>query len=644
MNVSNNPPDEFVGDHAHETWVNDFWRAKVAEPQAVSQFPLVSTFEPLHYISFRKVDDPSVIVFEHKPSEQQSHYSVLQKLGLTIVVRQTLPPHLRAAVKTKKLGVYPSFLNFVAEHPDKLSAMRQLTADDQEVLGSWIRLQLPRTPKEFAHIACQVPVWPVQHGADTTRLAALKDDDVTILPYRMPVTTLCPFTNHAIMDWEESMRSVNVEPCTAQRIVGLLRVSAGTLLRPGERDKYKEFIKRFLKMDKVGDHPVLAPNSIFTLRPASDLFETAELFVATFKSDSPLLLSQDFQHFAEDLEKYGLKRQCRLDLSMFIECAAAFDSERDRNKRARGKVLYEYFNSLRFSPKDTRKCHELDNFKFIPRIDMQRPGYGDDLLAPAQITIPDFEAICWSQKGQTNPSPNTTLCGTYQSLGKPNGSDVLAHLLVLAEIAQDHGRHSGLLSDLKATYRWLNDHADDIADLFLPRSNDKLFLNVDNPEFDKWVWDSPSYLVIGLQDVGEIREVKGYLRNHSELLRAAGVRRVQKGQAKPITAIEDSSLDLQGQFNNMRQTGFGTDVVFVAHFRTVFFGSGMKESQALESLQIVMVERSMLDVPFSVGSDWFYVGKLPDSLTNSSSGNDKEAKQRLDLALEMLSLSRMNGK
>ncbi|KAM6499296.1 hypothetical protein JOM56_004804 [Amanita muscaria] len=298
----------------------------------------------------------------------------------------------------------------------------------------------------------------------------------------------------------------------------------------------------------------------------------------------------------------------------------------------------------------------------------QRLGYGevntieymaDDLprvlLAPTQITIPSFEAICWSQKGQTNPSPNATLCGTYQSLGEPDGSAVLAHLLVLAKIARAHGRHAGLLSDLKATYRWLNNQADDIADLIKSKRNDKLFLNVNDPEFDKWIWDSPSNLVIGLLDVGEIREVKRYLRNHSELLRAAGVRRVQKGPAKPILAREDPSLDYRRQLNNMRQTEFGTDVVFVAqdshnpilpahkiwlaannnHFQTVFVVSGMRESRAFDDAQSVMVERSSMCVKGVV--DWFYVGKLPDSLTNSSS--DEEAKQRLDLALEMLSLS-----
>ncbi|KAM6499278.1 hypothetical protein JOM56_004786 [Amanita muscaria] len=662
------PADEFVGDHAHETWVNDFWRARVAKPQAVAQFPLVSTCKPLHYISFRKVDDPSVIVLEDKLSEQQPHYSVLQKLGLTIVVRQTLPSHLRAAVNMKKRSVYSSFLKFIWEHPDKLKMMRQLTTDDQEVFGSWIRSCFPLTPKEFAYIARQVPAWPVQEGPSNTRLTALDDDDVTILPHRMPVATLCPFTNHAIMDWKESMKNVK-EPCTTQRIVQLLRVSAGTVIRSVDREKYKEFVKKFVKMDKVGDHQLLVPNSNFTLQYARDLFELAELFIATFKSDSPHLLSQDFQELAQDLEKYGLKRQCRLDLSMFIDCAAAFDSDLDRDKRSRGEVLYRYFNSLRLSPNDTWRCRELNNLKFIPRIDRQRLGYDDVdtveymadlprvLLAPTQITIPGFEAICWSQKGKTDPSPNATLCGTYQSLGQPDGSAVLAHLIVLAEIARDHGRHTGLLSDLKATYRWLNDHAGVITKLMKPRRNDKLFLNVDDPEFDEWIWDSASKLVIGLQDVGEIREVKGYLRTHNELLNAAGVRRVQKGPAKPIPSREDTSLDLPGRFNRMRQTGFGTDVVFVAqdshnpilpahttwlvanhdHFEAVFVGSGMRESRALESVQSVKVERSSMCVNGVL--DWIYVEKFPDSLTNSSSGSDEEAKQRLDLALEMLSLS-----
>ncbi|KAM6499224.1 hypothetical protein JOM56_004732 [Amanita muscaria] len=721
------PADEFVGDHAYENWVNDFWRAEITKPQAVSQFPLVSTCKRLHYISFRKVNDSSVIVLEDKPPEQP-HYSVLQKLGLTIVARETLPSHLRADVKTK-FSVYTSFLKFIREHPDKLRMMRQLTTDDQEVLGSWIRSCFPYSTNEYVHVACQVPVWPVQQGPNNTWLGALDDAAVTILPHRMPVAALCPFTNYAIMNWEESMKNVK-EPCTTQRIVELLRVSAGTVIRQAvDRDNYEEFIKNFVTMDKVGDHQLLVPNSNFTLQYASNLFEPAELFVATFKSDSPLLLSQNFQHFAEDLEKYGLKLQSCLDLPMFIECAAAFDSDTDsnRNKEPRGVVLYRYFNSLRLSPEDTQRCRELDDFKFIPRIDRQRPGYGDVdtigymdedlprvLLAPAQITIPDFEAICWSQKGRTNPSPNKTLCGTYQSLGKPNGSDVLAHLLVLAEISRVHGSRKGLLSDLKATYRWLNDHADDIAALIKPRRNDKLFLNVDDPESDKWIWDSASKLVIGLQDVGEIREVKGSLRNYSELLDAAGVRKVQKGPAKPIPAREYTSLDLRGQFNNMRKTEFDTNAVFVAqdchnrnysellnaadvgrvqkgpaepiparedtllalrgqfnnmrktefdtnvvfvakdyhnrilpahrnwlaannnHFRTVFLGSGMRELQALESTEsVITVERSSMCVKGVV--DWFYVGKLPDSLT---SGNSEEVKQRLILALEMLSLSK----
>jgi hypothetical protein len=197
----------------------------------------------------------------------------------------------------------------------------------------------------------------------------------------------------------------------------------------------------------------------------------------------------------------------------------------------------------------------------------------------------------------------------------------VAHLLVLAKIARDHGRYSGLLSDLKATYRWLNDHADDIAHLIKPRRDDKLFLNVDDPEYDEWIWDSASKLVIGLENVGEIREVKGYLRNYSELLNAAGVRRVQKGPAEPIPAREDTSLDLRGQFIDMRHTEFDTNVVFVAqdchnrilpahrnwlvannnHFRTVFVGSGMRESRALESAESVKVERSSMCVKGVVG-------------------------------------------
>ncbi|KIL64220.1 hypothetical protein M378DRAFT_163460 [Amanita muscaria Koide BX008] len=658
------PADAFVGDQDHRIWVDAFWNAQLKLPQAISSFPLVSTHKPLHYISLQKVDDLSVIVLE-EPPEQRSCYSVLQSLGLVVVVRQALPSTLRAVLPTKRTGGYAIFLDFVKKHPETLGMLRQLQADEQGVLSSWIRARFSQTPEGFADIACQLPVWPVHQATNDIRLGALNDNDVAILPPSMPRDLLQPFTDHPLVDWDDCMKSAMKEPSTAQRILGLLRVSTNSLLP--EPAAYKEFVRNFMTIDKINDQSLLLPNCDFVLQRASDLYEHDEPFIATFRAGSPFLLSQDFQDLAQDLERYGLKRQRRLDLSLFIECAKAFDSEEDNDdKQARAVVLYQSFNSLQLSSLDSRRCSELDLLKFMPRVDSQRPDYDNintidymadiphGLLAPSQITIPEFEAICWSQKGQTNPPPNATLCGTYQTLGRPDGADVLAHLAVLVAIAQTHGRRRGLLLDLRATYKWLNDHANDIASMISQKKTELLFLNVDDPESDDWTWHPASNLVIDLQDIYDMHNVKGFLRNYNELLKVAGVRRVKKRKAEAISTTDNTLRHMRDRFNNMRQSGFGTDVVFKAqdaqcqilpahkswlvacnnHFGTTFIASGMKESQTLGS--DIRVEHSSMCVREVI--DWFYVGKLSDLLINNSN-DEEETKRRLELGLDMLSLA-----
>ncbi len=89
----------------------------------------------------------------------------------------------------------------------------------------------------------------------------------------------------------------------------------------------------------------------------------------------------------------------------------------------------------------------------------------------------------------------------------------MKHLKVLAEIGQLHGRRPALLSDLKATYKWLDGRSHDISTDIL---EEKIFLNVDNPDSDEWVWYSAS----GLRDFGA---VEAFLQNYDRLLKATGI-------------------------------------------------------------------------------------------------------------------------
>jgi len=110
------------------------------------------------------------------------------------------------------------------------------------------------------------------------------------------------------------------------------------------------------------------------------------------------------------------------------------DGPDDRNKRRRCKVLYDYFNKVSLSASDVNLCRKLDQLKFIPRGSVNRKCYEgmnikkymqyDHLLSPNKISLANYEAICWSQRGHVAPQPNPTLCGTYQNLGKPTGEEV----------------------------------------------------------------------------------------------------------------------------------------------------------------------------------------------------------------------------
>ena len=163
------------------------------------------------------------------------------------------------------------------------------------------------------------------------------------------------------------------------------------------------------------------------------------------------LLKNDFGYIGE-LGRYGLNQIRRLDLSMFIKCAEAFDQGEDDDddtseeysKRSRCKVLYRYFNGLSLQyGRDAHRCSQLNHLKFIPRDPAPRTGYeGIDLsrymqghiLSPTKIVIAEYEAICWSQRGRVYPQPNGALRGTYESLGRPNGEEVVRTIYFLVVI------------------------------------------------------------------------------------------------------------------------------------------------------------------------------------------------------------------
>ena len=188
----------------------------------------------------------------------------------------------------------------------------------------------------------------------------------------------------------------------------------------------------------------------------------------------------------------------------------------------------------------------------------------------------------------------------------------MEHLKVLAEIGRDCGHCPALLSDLKATYRWLNDHVDEICADILQENSNPLFLNVDDPKSDKWVWHSALNIVRDLHDVQELHDLKDFLRNYNDLLDAAGIRKIHNVIAEPVVKTDQTTF-FREQFNEMRQRRCDVNVDFNAaddqyrilsahrtwlganskHFRTLFLppadDGGFREARKLKPGECVTI-------------------------------------------------------
>ncbi|KAF8340990.1 hypothetical protein F5887DRAFT_426970 [Amanita rubescens] len=658
-----------------QTRIASFWNSGLqVSLESISRLHLIQTLHPSEFISAKRMKGPSVIVIEAEKSTEGFDYVVLQQLGMTIVIKGSLPQALGEEAG-KKQRPYTCFLEYMQKNEAKvLKVISGLNSSDHEALANWVRSEFSETPAALADVARKLPVWSIHQRDKLSCLGALAD--TTILPISIPSHVLLPFTDHPVIDWETRMQSVENEGCCTKCVTELLCVSHDTILY-SEDDlmAYKQFIKWLLSRERVMGYSLLVPNEDGVLCPAKSLFERHELFLATFKATPKHLLHNGFQDLAESLGKYSLNLGCRLDLAMFMKCANAFDAGNDDKDdkdsedrpddwdKGRSKVLYDHFNNLPLSPGDVDWCRKLDQLKFIPRGSPNRRGYeGMDIrkymqyshiLSLSKITLADYEAICWSQRGHVASQPNSTLCGIY---GKPSGKEVVKHLRVLAELGKKYGRQSALLSDLKATYKWLNENVDELFIDIRNANRKSIFLNVDNPDSDQWVWHSALTLIQDLsQDVGGLHGVKGFLRRYNKLLTAAGARSIQKVTAETVATMDETLL-CRSRFRDMREHGFEVNVTFKAmddehqiphahkswlsinseYLWRTFVAPGFREVDPGQCAQVNASDYSSLCVKETI--NWIYVGELPEFIA-SPSNNQKEFKAKLDLALDMLSLA-----
>ena len=146
----------------------------------------------------------------------------------------------------------------------------------------------------------------------------------------------------------------------------------------------------------------------------------------------------------------------------------------------------------------------------------------------------------------------------------------------------------------------------------LDYNQDKLFLNVDNPNVE-WSWASASDLLFDERDFSNTHRVKQFLKSYSGLLRAAGVKEINHVSI-PNYLLHEDSLEMQlaqirSGFNEMREADQLTDITFTANDGTEFsahrvflsarsgyfktcFALGWRESKLLEGKLEIGVDYS----------------------------------------------------
>jgi len=92
-------------------------------------------------------------------------------------------------------------------------------------------------------------------------------------------------------------------------------------------------------------------------------------------------------------------------------------------------------------------------------------------------------------------------------------------------IAQDHPKNPVLLSDIQATYKWLDEHSEEARLSLLAAGTLKLFLNVNDPTVDEWIgqWETADNIMLNLHyDLGNVKAAKDFLLKYDKLLLTAG--------------------------------------------------------------------------------------------------------------------------
>ncbi|RXW22295.1 hypothetical protein EST38_g3559 [Candolleomyces aberdarensis] len=169
------------------------------------------------------------------------------------------------------------------------------------------------------------------------------------------------------------------------------------------------------------------------------------------------------------------------------------------------------------------------------------------------------------QRVVAQEEPLERLLVAFPEFGTPSVKEVVAHLGELCRLP--HG--STVLHDLKATYQWLTKNSPAVVSFADQLKDEPIFLNVNNPEIDEWIWSSASQMAFEVSDLTNIQGVRDFLKPYDRFLKAAGVVETYYPKLDEDNEHSGDSYDLKlfrslrANLNEQRLGGNFTDVLFL---------------------------------------------------------------------------------
>ncbi|KAF9446297.1 hypothetical protein P691DRAFT_776972 [Macrolepiota fuliginosa MF-IS2] len=659
-----------------QLWIKKFWKIFTSLDipiTSIDNYPLVPTLRTGCYLSpqFSKAS-PTVILADFTSHDWLPQ--CLTQMGFTLIDTTRLQRDLRSELSPPPLFV-KSVLAKLFRHPKSISALfDSLDEEARRHFASWIRADfMRRTRGYFNGQHRSLPIWTSTNGSFITA------NEARMFPSGFTLRSAGPFASTAIVDYDKTLLSMGVQPPSSAR--SLLDIPD----RLGENldGAYRRLVRALLESQETGSG-IPVPNSQRVIRESTSLYSSRDdLFVASFGLQSEHFILLSFRDLEPQFERFGLKTQRDLDITMFKNCVDEFQGAlrgvASRNLEARATTIFRIFceDLPRLADDSTQwaTLGNLGNLRFILKNPSPQPLPGvnssmymashvrhlPSIVSPNKLVRKEFAAISWSQRVLYNSEPHQRILMVYPDLSIPTAEEVVNHLVVLAtRVAEDQidnvNCHATLLDHLKQTYTWLNDHAED-AEQYLRQCTDDgipLFLNVNTvPEGpNDWNWKRADRILLDDYDTGSLEFPRDFIKSFHSLLVVAGAVNINYGQEAEVSSEQSTSEDLltnlRTSFDQMRNDRTCTDVTFICdppagtplyahraylaaystYFRDMFSGSFSEAGNASQAKPIrVRVQKYSRRCVENV-LNYAYTAREPEL-----------GRENIDLALEMLSLT-----